>query len=61
MDPCDSCYAIKADLHYFIRYSDICLPFISLLICTLYFAYETASLSGSACATTLLHKICKWL
>lgn len=30
MDPCDSCYAIKADLHYFIRYK--ILIFICLFI-----------------------------
>lgn len=44
MDPCDSCYDIKADLHYFIKYNIlifICL-FLFLLIRILYFAYKNS-------------------
>ncbi len=43
MDPCDSWYAIKADLHILLdKYSDILLPLFLLLKCTLYFAYKNS-------------------
>lgn len=60
MDPCDSCYTIKPDLHYFIKYT--ILMFICLLFHAnmhlLFLPRTTAFFRGSAYVTTLLHKIC---